>query len=154
MALVIWTEQMSVGIPAIDSQHKRLVRIINRLSDRMRERQGRLASAEALEAISNYARLHFRFEEEVIRSLGHPDLIYHIQEHQTLSARIHDIQRRFDRTSSGMISIEMLQFLRSWLVGHIIGSDKVILQAGAQLSAMMLPRRSCEETIRYLHHPT
>jgi hemerythrin len=40
MALVVWTEQLSVGIKEIDYQHKKLVDLINELNDAMRTGTG------------------------------------------------------------------------------------------------------------------
>jgi hemerythrin-like metal-binding protein len=53
-----WTEEMSVGVPALDCDHRSLVRIINTLQD-VDEQNAELAVNRALETLIAYCRYHF-----------------------------------------------------------------------------------------------
>ncbi len=131
MPFVAWTDELHVPIPAINEQHKSLLRIMNNLADEMRAQNGRDGLGKALDELVDYTRYHFRFEENLIRELAPRHMVEHMQEHQTLITRLNDLKQKYDASKSGVISIEALQFLRSWLVGHIAGSDKKVLGVAA-----------------------
>ena len=58
-----WTDQLSVGVPSIDRQHKVLISLINELHDAMDKRAGALAAKNVLKRVINYAQAHFIYEE-------------------------------------------------------------------------------------------
>jgi hemerythrin len=129
-----WKSEYSVGIPEIDEQHKQLFACIERLESAGDERQRELAVYFVIDELKEYVRVHFTVEEIVMRLFDYPDLEAHIAEHREFAARlmalgkielVHDIHGQAG------------QFLRDWLLRHIMGSDQryaaYLLRHGASL---------------------
>ena len=135
MPFVFWDDQLAVGVPSIDEQHKKLLAIMNALAEEMQAQNGRQALGKALADLTEYTQVHFRFEENLIKSAVPEQFVTHMQEHQTLIARLNELQDKYDHSTTGILSIEALQFIRSWLLAHIAGSDKSVFRSAAQKKA-------------------
>ena len=119
---IIWNESFSVGIPLLDSQHMELIRIINKLIDSKDVKVDSEAISETLLNMTNYAMFHFKTEEEYLKEHGYPEFESHKKEHtgfrkQTI-AFCTDTMANKDT-----IPDEILNFLKDWLVHHILVSD-------------------------------
>ena len=123
MALINWTPAYSVQIPQIDEQHKMLVQMINQLHEAMSTGQGRNVLKPLLGNLVQYTVTHFAFEEQAMQRANYPDFQEHRQQHELLKQQVQDMQARLN---SGELSltIDMLNFLRDWLVKHIQGADQ------------------------------
>ena len=124
MPLITWTDRLSVGIPAIDSQHRTLVDMINQLHEAHRRGEGRAVLDDILAAMADYARLHFRDEEALMAAAGYPKLAEHKRLHEEFGTRLIVLQARQRRSTPVGLSLEVMSFLREWLVEHIEGVDK------------------------------
>lgn len=124
MSLMTWEESLSVGIPSIDEQHKKLIKMINDLHDGMLARKGRDVLGNVLEELILYTAEHFDYEEKLFARTGYPQSALHKAEHAKLKQKAIEIHERFKASTTGTLSLEVLNFLRDWLAGHIKGSDK------------------------------
>lgn len=124
MALMTWTPELSVGIASIDEQHKKLIAMLNDLHEGMSSGQGRAALGPVLEKLVSYTVEHFQYEESLFAKTGYGDTAAHKVEHEKLKAQAIDIQKRYESSTTGALSLEVLNFLRSWLTNHIKGTDK------------------------------
>ena len=70
MAFLKWSEKMSVGVPALDADHKKMVDLINGLSKTMNEGGSVDEVCQAINALVDYARYHFEMEERLCGSLA------------------------------------------------------------------------------------
>lgn len=126
MAFINWTDQMSVGSDFIDEQHKELLNILNRLMDSMVHRKADDEKEEIksiLKALTHYTRFHFASEEKLMESIGFPDLSEHKQIHENFVHRVMEFEENFRNGKFGL-DIEMMGFLKDWLVHHIMETDK------------------------------
>ena len=73
MALFEWSEKYSVGIREIDDQHKKLIGLVARLQDAMREGKGKAVLDKVLAELIQYTRTHFAAEERIMQTNGYPD---------------------------------------------------------------------------------
>ena len=122
MPLMQWSNEMSVHIKLVDDQHMKLVGMLNRIWDAMRERKADTVMASVLTDLLDYTSYHFSTEEGLFRVHHYPERSRHRREHEELTDRARKLNERY---SSGDLSvIEFLQFLKDWLNDHIIGSDK------------------------------
>lgn len=123
LPLIEWNDSLSVGIPSIDAQHQRLVAILNTL--KASEVSG--ANTERLEQLLNelaeYTVYHFDTEERLMAAHGYPDLIEHRASHQTLLAQVGQFRADFAAGNS-KLTARLFLFLRTWLNGHIRGTDR------------------------------
>jgi len=123
MAFFDWNDTYSVGVVKIDNQHKRLVQIINELSDAMGAGKGREVLGNVLKELIAYVNTHFKTEEEMMVQYGYEEYENHRYEHEKLTD---EVKRFFDDYQAGkaLLSVQIMNFLRSWLMDHIVVKDK------------------------------
>jgi hemerythrin len=118
-----WSDTYSVKIGIIDMQHKNLVNILNELHQAMVSGQGKQYLGKVLSDLIKYTQVHFKTEESFMQSHQYPEYTYHQSEHDHLTRTVLDFQGKFQRNEVGL-TIELMEFLKDWLVKHILGSDK------------------------------
>ncbi len=123
MALITWTEALSVKIDSIDTQHKKLVDLINALHDAMKNGKGKEAIGATLDEVINYTQYHFKYEEDLMKKAGYEDLLNHKSAHDQLTRQVMDLNERY-KSGNTAITVEVMNFLREWLNNHINGTDK------------------------------
>ncbi len=123
MALITWGDNYSVKIAGIDAQHQKLVKLINELHDAMRMAKGNEILGKIITELVDYTVFHFSFEEKLMSEAKYPGLAKHRIEHDSLKTKVRKIKSDFD-SGKTVISIEVMQFLKDWLVNHIMHSDK------------------------------
>ena len=123
MALLNWSESYSVGIREIDSQHKKLIDLINSLHEGMKTGKGKELLGGILNELAAYTVYHFGFEEKLFAEFGYPETIIHKRQHSDLVAQVKKFIKSYNN-GGGVITIEIMNFLRDWLSQHIVGADK------------------------------
>ncbi len=123
MSQLHWTEAMSVGVGALDSDHRCMVRIINLLDGITKRDEARRTILTVLDTLKLYGRFHFRREEKVMQAVGFPGAAFHSAEHQGFARYIDALRRRYADTSDPKLAQELLQYLGGWLQHHILIQD-------------------------------
>lgn len=124
MLFVRWVaEKYSVNIEEIDQQHQRLIGIINEVYQAKVENQNRNTIAEILEKMVDYTKTHFQAEEELMAEHGFPELEPHRNAHRSFVTKVGEFNRKFSMNDDSIID-EMLDFLKEWLLKHIMEMDK------------------------------
>lgn len=124
MSTLEWVEDYSVGIPAIDNEHKLLVSLINDISraiDTHKEFQAQIIG-DTLNTLELCVRSHFESEENFLLANNYPDYDAHKAEHTLLLERLMRFEKRFN-TENKLFTENMLLYLKDWLVRHIILHD-------------------------------
>jgi hemerythrin-like metal-binding protein len=124
MPLMTWTEEMSVGVKALDEDHKKLVALLNELHEGILAGQQKVVLEKVIEKLVEYTIFHFGREEKLFTDAGFPASAEHKREHDLLSRRARNLQSRFECGQSTQLSLESMEFLKSWLTSHIMGSDQ------------------------------
>ncbi len=122
MLLIKWRNSYSVGIDQIDTEHKKLVELINEVFMVVRDKGDEQTLNRAVEELVAYTRYHFSAEESAMEQAGYPDLDEHREEHQRLENEVVDFHQRLQE-EGGEIRIDLYHFLRDWLIHHIIECD-------------------------------
>jgi hemerythrin len=123
MAVIEWCDNLSVGIGKIDEQHGNLIMMMGELDAAIRKNQAPDTVEDILINLFNYAQVHFATEEELFKTHKYPELESHKLEHQRFIAKVYDFKERFDANRPG-VSLELLNFLSSWILNHIELTDK------------------------------
>lgn len=123
MALISWNQDLSVNIQMIDKQHQKLVAMLNELNDAMRERKSKEILGKTIANLADYALTHFMTEERLFDKHQYPHQAAHKQEHNSFAEKVAQFKTRHERGEVAL-SIEMMIFLKDWLINHIQGSDK------------------------------
>ena len=122
MTGIAWSTKLETGIQEIDEQHKKLIDIANQVIEAVREKLGTLGVDEIVKELRDYTVLHFSEEEERMAGLHYPELGAHHIEHERLKNQVKIWQRDLYRMES--LTVEAVRdFLRGWLVDHILHSD-------------------------------
>jgi hemerythrin len=122
MAFFKWEDRFSVGIREIDTQHQKLVAMLNELFDAMQAGKGNDALGKILDGMIHYTAGHFATEERYMKTYNYPDFAAHKQEHDNLTKQVLDLQQQF-KTGQAALSMKVGNFLKSWLINHISGTD-------------------------------
>ncbi len=123
MALITWSDNYSVKIKEIDSQHKKLVDLINQLHDKMKEGRGKEAIGAILDELVKYTVYHFSYEESLFTKYSYPEARVHARVHSDLIAQVKVYIKDF-QSGKGILPMDLMTFLKKWLVEHISGEDK------------------------------
>lgn len=126
MATIVWTEEMSVGVRELDLQHQKLIAILNELDEAIISGQTGEVMHKIVERLIEYTKVHFGFEERLLFQTEYPDVQEHGKQHDEmiLTALAAQAKVRWASGGSKGLPSEMLEFLRRWLTGHILGTDK------------------------------
>ncbi|MDH7603918.1 MAG: bacteriohemerythrin [Melioribacter sp.] len=123
MALINWSDNLSVNIKGLDNQHKKLVSIINELHDAMKKGESSKVLTKILFEMAAYTKTHFKSEEELFDKYNYPDKIKHKKEHDMFVKKVDDFMTEY-KSGKTNISFELMNFLTKWLTNHIQVSDK------------------------------
>lgn len=123
MALIEWSDSLSVGVATFDEQHKKLIAMINNLNDAMKVGKSKEVLGGILKGVIDYTATHFASEEKAFDQFGYLQALAHKVEHKKLVAKVTQFDKEF-REGKAMMSIEIMNFLKEWLSTHILGTDK------------------------------
>jgi diguanylate cyclase (GGDEF)-like protein/hemerythrin-like metal-binding protein/PAS domain S-box-containing protein len=133
MDFFYWNKSFEIGIPEVDAQHRRLVELINELATAITE-GGALRDARAVFTdLTDYAATHFRDEELLMAAsaLSEAEKQGHIKAHRSFVRKAQEIAQS-PRLVHAEVAEQVLQFLTTWLISHILGSDRRFAQAQKQ----------------------
>ena len=91
MSLIKWKDEFSVGVAAVDLEHRELIELINALDADMQEYATQTTVMETLGEI--YARIsaHFALEEKIMREAAYDGFVTHKQDHELLLDELLDV---------------------------------------------------------------
>ncbi|MBD3217151.1 MAG: bacteriohemerythrin [candidate division Zixibacteria bacterium] len=118
-------ERYSINNEEIDSQHKKLIDICNSLYDSHQRGDTIDGIRNALLAIVEYARTHFKDEEGLMSEIGFPGLNRQKKSHREFLDRITGFLQEL-RRGHQISALRLLAFLKNWIEDHIENEDKLI----------------------------
>jgi hemerythrin len=134
MTTLRWQESLSLDVPAIDRDHKRLIELTNRIHYMTVAGDDRQALARVLEEIVAYTQTHFRREEMLMRLSGYPRYEAHRRTHAAFTAKVDDLYEQFRRRPHTFDIDAFARLINDWLTMHILGEDMKIKPFVAQLA--------------------
>ncbi|HAF30120.1 MAG TPA: hemerythrin [Bacteroidales bacterium] len=123
MELIEWSDKYLVGYDEIDNQHKGLVIMINELFTFMTEGKSKENLEIIFDHLTVYTKEHFSNEEKMMLKYDYPDYEQHKLEHVKFIERLNSFKSDFENNKI-TISLELLNFLKDWLLNHIVITDK------------------------------
>jgi hemerythrin-like metal-binding protein len=120
-----WDESLSVGVPRIDDQHKKLIGLANALVEAIRRGQGQAVIRPLVQELREYTVTHFRDEEAFMEHIAYPELDAQRHAHRIIVMRVKEFQRAIYERQE-IEPAELRELLREWLLGHILGMDREI----------------------------
>ncbi len=123
MAILKWDEKYSVNISLIDEQHKVLLKMINDFYDSIQSKSNNELIGELIRKMNDYVKFHFSTEEKMFQDYNYVEYYNHKKEHDEFIDKVTDLDRRF-REGKIIVSFEITNFLKKWVIDHILKSDK------------------------------
>ena len=121
--LLPWTPDLTIGIEEIDSQHKKLVELLNKQHRSMRVGEGNEDPAAILKELVSYTEYHFRSEEKLFTKFNYPKQDEHIKRHKALIEKVTHFQQQVE-DGSASVNMDLMDLLSDWLTNHILKDDK------------------------------
>ena len=122
MAYIEWEDSFSVGVDIFDNEHKKLIEIINRLHLALLMKETDAVMGKTLKDLIDYTITHFAHEEENMANQTYPDFFKHKKEHDELIKKVQDYKTQIE-SGKTTISLSIMNFLKEWLMSHILGTD-------------------------------
>lgn len=117
-----WSDALSCGHDGVDSDHRRIFAMAERLRTADLRGHGTAVVAQLLDELMDYVHEHFSREEALMKAIDYPDFVDHQFEHGLLIQRVQSLHLEFSE-SKHLSHKEMWQFLRRWLRYHILHAD-------------------------------
>jgi hemerythrin-like metal-binding protein len=118
-----WKESFNIGVPEIDKQHHSFLDCLNECHPEVHGGDKAKISPALLKKLKDYAATHFRYEEEMLRSLNYPDIKSQEQQHKYFEKRLSEFCNAQSVCDSKQDE-SMFVFLRDWFLNHILEEDR------------------------------
>ncbi|MDP2794935.1 MAG: bacteriohemerythrin [Sulfurisoma sp.] len=127
--LVAWQDDFGLGLTEIDDQHKSLFDLINRLWAAVVGRADTAEMMAILAELEHYTLSHFAAEETFMRVIDYPGFAEHKKAHEAFVGRLGEEKKSI--LAGKHFSLEMLRFLKDWLINHIMVMDRAYAEVHA-----------------------
>ena len=118
-----WSDIFSVDIEMIDSDHRKVLSIYNKLVKQLRTKKNTIDFVDVLSEMTNYALKHFKMEEAYMERIAYPKISYHRKLHQEYAIRVAMFNVNYLGQHPTRAS-EVLLFIKNWWENHIKNVDK------------------------------
>lgn len=122
MSLLKWSDKYSVKVKEMDDQHIQLLDLINKIHDAMKARTTSDEMGRIFTELLKYTEKHFSLEESYMAKARYNRLEEQKNMHKEFIGKIKEYKEQFEggRTTT---SIQTIQFLKDWLINHIMKED-------------------------------
>ena len=132
MAYFEWTADVAVGHARMDEEHKQLFALAEAVVEPLFSATEQLPRAALLQTLIDFARKHFAYEEELMRSTGYAEAEAHAKFHASLLVEL-DIYCARVRMGSHTNPVGLIAYLWNWLIVHIQSADRELVVALASM---------------------
>jgi len=122
--LLLWTENLRVGIEEFDEDHKELIALVNCLHGAIEAGTSKEILGSALAALEHYAFNHCRCEEMLLMQAGYPRAAEQMMEHNELRRMIGAMMLRRERGFDTDLSVDVMNLIYVWITNHIYRADR------------------------------
>jgi len=129
-----WIDNAGTGVAIFDAEHRELNEKVLDYYDAILAGEPRESLDQLFARLVVHAAEHFVHEENYMRFASYPDMAGHVAAHQALAKALGEvpaITRNVGQDRS-TCALEVLRFLKRWLMDHILGDDRAL---GAYLNS-------------------
>ena len=123
---VEWTPKLALHVPLVDREHRLLIDYINELHQAMTHNKPISEMIAVLKKLRDYTATHFSDEEKLFNVPAYKAAAEHMQIHKKFVAKLDEVEEQL-RMGTATVSMDLLTFLKDWLVQHIMGTDPTYL---------------------------
>lgn len=117
------------GIALIDEEHKKLFELADQLYEILNNEfipDKYDYIVEVIDGLKEYAKKHFKDEEDYMVSINYKRLFSQKIEHQEFLGKMEGFDLEAIDEDQKQSCLELLNYVSDWLVNHILGSDILI----------------------------
>lgn len=142
---IAWRDAMSVGNEMVDNDHKHLIDMINQFEEAIsRSYIDHKKIGKVLLGLVDYTGEHFAREEQLQMSVQYPFYDSHCRAHREVLRKLATVLTAYTQ-AQGVERDQMVRditdFLKEWLVDHIIQSDLRMKPYVARLHGNIVTKR-------------
>ncbi len=108
----------------MDDHHKKLFAIINRLHASLKAEKSKEVLSSLLKELLEYTKFHFKSEEQLMKSYQYSGLSEQLDQHRKFEDKIAGVKKDFEAGKTLTLSADLMNFLKDWLLKHILIIDK------------------------------
>lgn len=125
---IIWKNAYSVKVDKLDSQHKKIISIINELYSHLNKKTTNPQMLNSIiDELKDYTHTHFHDEEYLLQVSEYPEYGNHKALHEKMTQRTFDMLKASQQNWDDL-SYEVLKFLKNWWINHIVDIDQKYVQ--------------------------
>lgn len=159
---IVWRDEMSIDGGIIDQDHRTLIAIINEFFAIREDLREFSELSKLLGKLHIYTEVHFGREETLQRAAHYPYNEAHHHEHETLLRELAKVNTELNGYApaepDAPVAPETLhafhehvaQFLRHWLVDHIIKSDLRMKPFAAEMKGHARTLKPLDQSVAWL----
>ncbi|MBN8450074.1 MAG: bacteriohemerythrin [Candidatus Accumulibacter necessarius] len=117
--LAEWSSKIEVGLPMIDEQHRQLFD----LAATFRGAGDQIRVLKSLAMLTEYVKVHFREEEELMASCHYPALEAHRRLHGEFRRMLFELLENAKQMTLDEIADEVKYLINGWFYNHILVTD-------------------------------
>ena len=118
-----WRDNYSVGNEELDSQHLKLLELINEISDAVDTGPSKASCFALLNAMIRYAQEHFTTEERYLEKNAYPKYLHQKGAHENFVEETFTMAQELDE--DGLLTLGgIIIYLEDWYWDHILGFDQ------------------------------
>ena len=123
--LVTWDEKYATGIELVDSQHKELISLTNKLYKACMDGYEAVSTVfkEAMSSMVEYVRYHFAAEEKIMDRIKYPMYSDHKKQHEVMVRLILESAMEYNEGKK-TVPHNFVRILKDWILSHIAIYDK------------------------------
>ena len=117
--LAEWSSKIEVGLPMIDEQHRQLFD----LAATFRGAGDQIRVLKSLAMLTEYVKVHFREEEELMASCHYSALEAHRRLHGEFRRMLFELLENAKQMTLDEIADEVKYLINGWFYNHILVAD-------------------------------
>jgi hemerythrin-like metal-binding protein len=123
-----WNDTYATRIDEIDGHHKKLIELLNRSYVLIMQEAEQTELSQLLDELIDYAGYHFAAEEHIMRQHHYSDLDRHVIAHFSFINSVLSFRKEMNQ-GRNYLSIEIFDFIKNWLLDHILKVDSEMSKA-------------------------
>lgn len=122
MAPLRWKPEYSVGVEAVDHEHRELVGLVNRIGETLASERPAAEVEEEFGDLFRAISSHFALEEHFMRERGYDELTRHKADHERLLDELRDIMDDYRDGLGGSVE-RLTKAVEAWFAVHFQTHD-------------------------------
>jgi hemerythrin len=118
-----WTDELSVGIPEVDAEHRQFIRLVDELNDAIIRRMDVAEIKKRLQAILDDAMAHFDHEAALFREWNYPEAAEHEEKHARIALTLREMMSRLQTDATEYEWVEAGLAVKKIVIDHLLSED-------------------------------